>query len=500
MKEKFKSSKFKKIGLCLCAFIIGFGVVIAIQNLGDAYAISTEEVQSTNKCYDCHDDNFSGGRYIWTSSPPIATCTVTSDTTSSSCLAKNDSTSKSATIYIDANGGSCTGCGTKTYTGNFYFSNVNISKSGYTLKGWQKKGTSQIFKQYVDASENGSTFVAVWEKNSTSVTYYTITYYMNDGTGGVYTTQSVQSGSLITLPTEPSRDGYMFANWSAVNDGTPYDMSTKVTGNVSLWACWRKIEEDELPEGELLSYYTINYDLDGGIFPTKENSRTAIVKSGSRVNSPSINPIKEGYKFIGWYLKDEKYSFDKEVTSNMTLKAKYSKISDNKKYICQYEDMYDPVVEKCITVHKNDGQFKDSLVFTTTYNREVECVNGRNKSISATCEGGCNTLKPPTGFSRDSWIYSDSCNLNSSCTENIGSCKVSWKGYFYNYYDATIQNENDNNVDKPDNDKDNNDDKTKEEIEENVKTGNAIILLISSLGVIALGSTVYYYTRKKKID
>jgi uncharacterized repeat protein (TIGR02543 family) len=47
-----------------------------------------------------------------------------------------------------------------------------------------------------------------------------------------------------------------------------------------------------------------------------------------KATAPTLTPTKDLYQFDYWYLNDESVSFDftKSITSNTTLKAKWSKI------------------------------------------------------------------------------------------------------------------------------------------------------------------------------
>ena len=64
--------------------------------------------------------------------------------------------------------------------------------------------------------------------------------------------------------------------------------------------------------------YTVTFDTDGGTI-----IESVKVKKGEKIAKPS-DPIKEGYKFNGWYFNDEEWSFiGYIVTDDMELKAKW---------------------------------------------------------------------------------------------------------------------------------------------------------------------------------
>ena len=64
-------------------------------------------------------------------------------------------------------------------------------------------------------------------------------------------------------------------------------------------------------------YYTVNYDSNGG-----SSIDSVVVKDGEKAPIPN-GPIRDNYKFIGWYLNDEEYNFETSVSDDITLIAKW---------------------------------------------------------------------------------------------------------------------------------------------------------------------------------
>lgn len=56
---------------------------------------------------------------------------------------------------------------------------------------------------------------------------------------------------------------------------------------------------------------------------------TVTVTEGATVSTPK-QPVRKGYTFDGWYAGSTKYDFSKAVTSNLTLTAKWTKVSVKK--------------------------------------------------------------------------------------------------------------------------------------------------------------------------
>lgn len=66
--------------------------------------------------------------------------------------------------------------------------------------------------------------------------------------------------------------------------------------------------------------FKITYIIDG-------RSEVVYVNDKSEIVVPKI-PVKEGYEVLGWYLGEDLYDFQKDIVSDITLTAKYSKIEN----------------------------------------------------------------------------------------------------------------------------------------------------------------------------
>ena len=79
-------------------------------------------------------------------------------------------------------------------------------------------------------------------------------------------------------------------------------------------ACNETKDDDKQNE---VKEYNVTFVVDG--------SETIVkAKEGEKVSKP-IDPVKDGYQFIGWYLGSEEYTFN-NVTSNITVVAKFTKV------------------------------------------------------------------------------------------------------------------------------------------------------------------------------
>ena len=110
------------------------------------------------------------------------------------------------------------------------------------------------------------------------------------------------------------RTGYTFTGWNTEADGsgTAYEPGATVTlrSNLTLYAQWT------------LEEYSITYDLAGGTLPNGKSNPTTYTSESDDITL--VNPIREGYAFIGWTGTD----LD-DVTEKVTI---YSGWKGNRTY------------------------------------------------------------------------------------------------------------------------------------------------------------------------
>ncbi|WP_408892914.1 InlB B-repeat-containing protein [Paenibacillus taichungensis] len=72
------------------------------------------------------------------------------------------------------------------------------------------------------------------------VTQYTVSFDLNGANDTAPTAATVEAGKTVTLPAEPTREGYAFAGWNTVADGsgTSVDGTTVINGNITAYAQW----------------------------------------------------------------------------------------------------------------------------------------------------------------------------------------------------------------------------------------------------------------------
>jgi hypothetical protein len=162
------------------------------------------------------------------------------------------------TITFDTNGGSVINPITLDYD-LAVTSPSNPTRVGYTFKNWSVDIPERMPAESI-------TITATWEINQ-----YTITFNTNGGT--LVAPITLDFGSAITTPSNPTRLGYTFKSWST---SIPQTMPGE---NITISATWD------------INAYTITFNTNGG---TTMNPIT--LDFGSQI--PTVTqPTKEGYIF-----------------------------------------------------------------------------------------------------------------------------------------------------------------------------------------------------------
>lgn len=147
---------------------------------------------------------------------------------------------------------------------------------------------------------------------------YCLSYDLNGGTGaeGTYnnTYYPPQDGNTATVAADPSRAGYQFAGWQDAA-GNQYAAGDTVTvdRDITLTAQWNKL-------------VTVSFDLCGH---GGANISSQTFVSGNKASEPTA-PKEDDWVFGGWYTEkgcQYRFSFDSAVTSDITLYAKWDRVT-----------------------------------------------------------------------------------------------------------------------------------------------------------------------------
>lgn len=173
-------------------------------------------------------------------------------------------------------------------------------KDGYIFVGWLKDG---VYYDTTTPIYDNLTLTAKYTEVPEERDSYIVTFNF----GEYKKTKTVKIGEKIDKPNDPIKSGYKFLGWY-YNDKA-FDFDSEPNENIELVAKWQKI-----------SYVKVAFDLDGG-----DGVRKVTMEKGHALSIPT-EPTRMGYKFLGWYIGNEKYDFSMKVLEDITLTAKWEAI------------------------------------------------------------------------------------------------------------------------------------------------------------------------------
>lgn len=152
-------------------------------------------------------------------------------------------------------------------------------RTGYTFEGWTGTDLTTPAKTVtIPAKSTGErSYTATWSRNS-----YTVKFDRADGSANPVTTETVAYGDPITMPANPSREGYDFTGWSAA---IPSAMPDR---DLTLTAQWK-----------IRTYQVVFMDNNGNTLQSQN------VEYGRNTSYTGDVPKCEGKLFIGWSLNGQ---------------------------------------------------------------------------------------------------------------------------------------------------------------------------------------------------
>ena len=232
---------------------------------------------------------------------------------------------------------------------------------------------------------------------------YDISFETNGGS--LVESQIVNEGEQVKKPVDPTKDGYMFVEWTY--QGKTYDFSLEVTSDLTLTAKWVELEED-------VETFIVKFETDGGTTISNQ-----IVEKGNKVAKP-IDPVKDGYTFAGWTLNGEVYDFETIVEENIELKAKWEKVKETNNNTTNNGSSNNN------SGNNNNNTTKPTTPTTPTVKKYTVAFNSNGGSAvnSQTITEGEKASKPsnPTrsGYTFAGWtLNGNAYDFNSAVNSNI---------------------------------------------------------------------------------
>ncbi len=172
------------------------------------------------------------------------------------------------------------------------------------FQGWYTDENYTTAYDFGSAVETDLNLYAKWKDG------YRVVFQTAHGTAPAE--QKVALNGKATKPADPTDTGYIFKGWYTSQLYTAeFDFNTPITADTTLYAKWNET-------------YTVTFNVgDHGTAPTAQT-----VENGGKATRPE-NPTAKGWRFDGWYTDERytaRYDFDKAVTANTTLYAKWTQL------------------------------------------------------------------------------------------------------------------------------------------------------------------------------
>ena len=187
------------------------------------------------------------------------------------------------TVTFDSQGGSPVLDETVPYSTQVNKPSPDPTKPGHTFAGWTTDEDGATPWDFNIAVTEDLTLYAQWTLNT-----YTVTF--DSASGSDVPPVTVDHGTPVAVPADPTRAGYAFAGWSLTAQSGPdpqplFDFTTPITGPTTLHAQW-------------LQEFEVTFDSNGGTtVPAQMVPYTRLIVE------PQVS--REGYTLDGWYLDPE---------------------------------------------------------------------------------------------------------------------------------------------------------------------------------------------------
>ena len=164
--------------------------------------------------------------------------------------------------------------------------------NSYKFIGWQLDGKDYDFNTAVSKD---MTLTAVWEANTLppTVKKHTVTVTLYEGKTERY---EVKDGEKLTLPSNPTRDGYVFDGFID-KDGNVYDMSKPVVKDLTLTCVWKKANGVSSDKDKEIADASTNGTVGNG--EQNSGSQNPLASTGAPIYGMVIAAIIAGLGGIG---------------------------------------------------------------------------------------------------------------------------------------------------------------------------------------------------------
>ena len=266
------------------------------------------------------DNAFDTTTSEWTTNPDG---TITRNVTKKCkyCGHEENVTEHQVKLTYDANDGEGTMDSTAGAAGESVTVAENVfTRNNYTFTGWNTqadgKGTAYKPGDSFTLTNKDIVLYAQWSENAPA--QVNVSYDANGGTGTMESITGDVGSEIVIGQNGFARSGYTFTGWNTQADGKgtaykPGDSFTLTDKDTVLYAQWNKL-------------VTVSFDLCGH---GGANIPSQTFVSGNKASEPTA-PKEDGWVFGGWYTEkgcQYRFSFDSAVTSDITLYAKWDRVT-----------------------------------------------------------------------------------------------------------------------------------------------------------------------------
>lgn len=203
----------------------------------------------------------------------------------------------------------------------FNYADEQKAPDGYQIVGYYVEGS--LIPDITNYEITGDTTITVKCSDTATVTF-------DYGDADIPSREQVVIiGDTAGEPDVPQREGYTFDGWYTNKEctaGNEYYFSTPVYGDITLYAKWIQNEETD-PEPPVAETHKVTFD---DCLASTEN-QVITVNAGDTIDPADVKtPVCEGWNFLGWFTDTaltQKFDFSAPITGDMTVYAKWEKIT-----------------------------------------------------------------------------------------------------------------------------------------------------------------------------
>lgn len=260
--------------------------------------------------------------------------------------------------------------------------------TGYAFAGWYTDKNCTNAYDFRSKVTGNISLYAKWN------IAYTVSFDSNGGSS--IANQSVESNHTASKPANPSKTGFTFAGWFTDKDcTTAYDFSSKVTGDITLYAKW-----DKIPDQSFNTPTKYKVSLNASSIPLQKGKSTTAVKA-TLTKGDSIAKWKSSNKKIATVDKHGKITAKKTGTATITVRTKKGatasvKVKVQNGKVTTKELTITNVTDKKLTLKKGKTFKIKTSVTPITSPDKISYASSNKKIVTVDKKGNLKAVKKGT--------------------------------------------------------------------------------------------------------